>query len=354
LLLLSLIIIAKPVSATDLANTWLNKASMPQSELGIRAVAVNGLIYVIGSSFNFEYNISTDSWTAKTPMPTPRGWFAIATYQNMIYVIGGRLSGPSSSTNEVYDPSNDSWKTLKPMPRNMSDVDAQAIDGKIYVLGTSTEVYDIEQDSWTEKTPMPFPVYAYASSVIDKEIYVIGGLNSHVSNKTQIYHPESDSWNTGSSPQFAVYNAAASATTGIMSPKRIYVFGGQMETGNTSSLEAINLTQSYDPRNDTWIVGASMPTARLGMTSAVVDDKIYVIGGSMMAVFSPVLKNNEVYLPFGYGNPEPSQGGGNPVANNLLIFASIIALLIGLVGVAAYVVLFRRRQKTAKRSFLSL
>jgi N-acetylneuraminic acid mutarotase len=301
----SLAIVARPSYGAVTANSWSTKASMPQSELGIKAVAVNGLIYVMGSSFNLEYNPSNDSWTAKTPMPTPRDWFAIATYQNLIYVIGGRMSDTSYSTNEVYDTYSDSWKALKPMPTNISDIDANVVDGKIYVLSTTTEVYNIGQDSWTEKTPMPYPVDAYQSSVMDNKIYVIGGLDSSVSNKTQIYNAVSDSWSMGSSIPFAVYNAAATATTGIMSPKRIYVFGGQM-ADSTSTLEAVNVTQCYYPENDTWIVGASMPTARLGLACAVVDDKIFVFGGSTMAVFSPALNINEVYLPIGYGNPDPS------------------------------------------------
>jgi N-acetylneuraminic acid mutarotase len=275
-------------------------------------------------------------------MPTQRGWFAIVTHHNLIYVIGGRMD-TSYSTNEVYNPSNDSWKALKAMPRNLSDIDAQVIDNKIYVLGTTTEVYDIGQDSWTEKTPMPFPVSAYASSVVDNKIYIIGGLNYDVSNKTQIYNPETDSWSMGSSSPIAVYNAAATATTGIMSSKRIYVFGGQAETGNISSLEAVDITQSYSPKNDTWVIGASMPTARLGLTSAVVDDKIYVIGGSTIAVFSPALKSNEVYLPFGFGSPEPTQEEGNSVANNSILFALIIALFVALLAVA--VVLRRSKNK---------
>jgi hypothetical protein len=349
LLSLSPIILAKPVSATDLANTWSTKASMPLSELGIKAVAVNGLIYVMGSSFNLEYNLSTNNWTAKTPMPTPRGWFAIATYQSNIYIIGGRLSGTSYSINEVYNPSNDSWKALKPMPSNVSDIDANVIDGKIYVLGTTNEVYDIEQDSWTEKTPMPYPVFAYESSIVNNNIYIIGGLDSSVSDKTQIYNPESDSWRIGSSPPFAVYNAAATATTGSMSPKRIYVFGGQVETNSTSSLEAVNLTQCYDPKNDTWIMAASMPTARLGLSSAVVDDKIYVFGGSLMAVFNPALKNNEVYVPFGYGNAEPSDGEDtNPLPNGTIAF--VITLLVALLAIAVSILLLGRHRKTISQN----
>lgn len=297
---LLLFIIPNPVSATDLANTWESAASMPQSELGIGAVAANGLIYVMGSSFNFEYNPSTDNWTAKTPMPTPRSFFQIGVDSGMIYVIGGRFS----SANEVYDPLTDSWKTKASIPKDVSDLDANVVAGKIYLIGDSVNlVYDINTDSWSGGTEMPYHVKVYSSVVFDNRIYFFGGLDDEkkVSDRVQIYNPQADSWSTGASMLKPVFNAVAAATSGTNSSERIYVFGGQ-----AGGIEAVNITQSYDPRRDVWTMGTSMPTARLGLACSVVDDEVYVFGGSMMAVFSPALKNNEVYLPFGYGHPEQS------------------------------------------------
>ena len=40
-------------------------------------------------TFNCEYAPAMDNWTVKQPMPTPRGAFGIAVFQNKIYVIGG-------------------------------------------------------------------------------------------------------------------------------------------------------------------------------------------------------------------------------------------------------------------------
>ena len=72
-----------------------------------------------------------------------------------------------------------------------------------------------------------------------------------------------------------------------------------------------------------------MPTARLGLACSVVDDKVYVFGGSMMAVFSPALKNNEVYLPFGYGHPEQSSAVQELSLLVILpLIASIFAVIV--------------------------
>ena len=71
--------------------------------------------------------------------------------------------------------------------------------------------------------------------------------------------------------------------------------------------------QVYDPQNDTWTFGASMPSARDSLAVAVVDDRLYAIGGKPYGSPYPELvgdrdlyTHNEVYTPFGYGTPDPA------------------------------------------------
>jgi len=64
----------------------------------------------------------------------------------------------------------------------------------------------------------------------------------------------------------------------------------------------------YDPKTETWMVVTSMPTGRLNVGVAVLNDKLYVIGGGTAGVTSgdhPTAVN-EVYTPLGYGTPDPS------------------------------------------------
>src|SRR5208283_3780298 len=86
----SWVILIKPISATSSTeNTWTTKAPIPQAVPGGEAAVVNGNIYVIGGSLNYEYYPANKNWTARTPMPTSRYNFGIAVYQNKIYTIGG-------------------------------------------------------------------------------------------------------------------------------------------------------------------------------------------------------------------------------------------------------------------------
>jgi N-acetylneuraminic acid mutarotase len=192
------------------------------------------------------------------------------------------------------------------MPTARSSLEANVVDGKIYLIGGSTgdynlvsqnEVYDPETDTWSVEKRLPNPVQWYASAVVDNKIYVIGGYNYHVGmvNLTQVYEPATETWSMGAPIPLSLYGSAAS-TTGVLAPKRIYVIGGS--TGIPFDGNFV-----YDPASDSWSRGADMPTARNGAGVAVVDDVLFVIGGDTSWYFA-MLNANEQYTPYGY-EPKP-------------------------------------------------
>jgi N-acetylneuraminic acid mutarotase len=156
--IISLIVTAfNHVSAVDLVeNSWNTKAPMTQARYGLGVVAVEGKIYAIGGittnglvGTNEQYDPLLDMWVTLEPMPTARSFFAIATYQSKIYCIGGYVPGewplaPSNETcvNEVYDISTNSWSSKSPFPGKLNGEDftsygrmcvqAHVVDGKIF------------------------------------------------------------------------------------------------------------------------------------------------------------------------------------------------------------------------------
>jgi len=358
LLIVSCIMAEPALSSTNLAeNSWTPKTSMPTagSGYGIGAAVVNGKIYVIGNDTHYEYDPATDAWSSKKPMPTPRYSCAIAACQNKIYVIGGVTylnpnTGISTNCplNEVYDPATDTWETKEPMPTARSQMEANTVNGKIYVIGGRTggmyttvafnEVYDLANNSWTRKAPIPYPVVLYASAVVNNKIYVIGGQDEFDSSMNldtnQIYDPETDTWSMGKSAPVIVWQATAGATTGIMAPKRIYVMGG------IEGIAApLNQNLVYDPAADVWSSGASMPFPRTGFTIAAVNDLLYAIGGNNGWTIS--YSENQQYIPFGYGTipPEPEP---EPFPTALVVTASGASATVVGIGLLVY---FRKRKR---------
>jgi hypothetical protein len=330
--------------AFTVGNSWEEKTPMPTGRGYLGVAVVNEKIYAIGGSgpigTNEEYDPATDKWVTKPSMPDPQQSFAIAVCQGKIYCIGG-ISADSTGANKVYDPANDSWETKASMPTGRYGLLANAVNGKIYCMGgvkllgynqgveqlNVTEVYDPSSDTWTTKSPMPNQA-GYVSAVVDNKIYVIGpGL-------TQIYDPDTDNWSTASpSPANLTSRgsngvaAAATATTGTMAPKRIYVYDG-------SSL------QVYNPQNDSWTFGSAPPTSRQYLGIAVVNDLLYFIGGFTYTppFFYDYYATNEQYTPLGYGtSQEPTPFPIVPVVAVSVVVAVMVA--------AGLLVYFKKRKR---------
>lgn len=70
---------------------------------------------------------------------------------------------------------------------------------------------------------------------------------------------------------------------------KIYVIGGVNQNN-----QPLNIVEEYNPLTSQWTSKMAMPTARSGFAIAVYDNRIYIIGGSVGNGF---VGNNEVYDP---------------------------------------------------------
>jgi N-acetylneuraminic acid mutarotase len=310
--------------ATEDHSSWTTMTPMPTARGGLGVATVNGKIYAIGGlsgdspvNVNEMYDPGTNMWTTETPMPTARSGCAVAVYDGKIYVIGGEIGNWYVGNNEVYDPGTNTWKTEASMPAPRSDLSASVVNGKIYLIGgkeySSTnpyysetdvnEIYEPANNTWTTGTPIPTAVYGYASTVIDGKIHIIGGSQASSSqgsnifvNSNQVYDPQTDTWSLGANLPSAVTYGAAAATEGFMAPSLLYVIGGYFLNSFSSNV------QVYNPGNNSWSTGASMPTARAYLGVAVVNDVLYAIGGFDGQNW---LNTVEEYTPIGYGTAPP-------------------------------------------------
>jgi hypothetical protein len=108
---------------------------------------------------------------------------------------------------------------------------------------------------------------------------------------------------------------------------KVYVMGGQRTDSGVIPGPATNLVEVYDPATNSWSAATPMPTARMGLVAAVVNGKIYAIGGRTDGFSISAVGTVEVFDPatklWSIGNPMPSPryfaaaavvGGENHVA----------------------------------------
>jgi N-acetylneuraminic acid mutarotase len=237
-----------------------------------------------------------NSWTTKQPMPTARSGLGVAVASGKIYAIGG--DGGSNVTEE-YNPVTNMWTAKKPMPTGRGRFGIAVYQNKIYVIGGKTangftaanEVYDPLTDTWETKASLPRGGRAeLTASVVNGKIYVVGGyfvgLYLVSSNVLDVYDPETDTWTTKSPMPATVYSCSSAVVD-----NKIYVIE------NSFGTRVGSLNQIYDTENDSWSYGRSIPVGVAGAVAAATTavfapKRIYVIGGD-----ASTNSSNQVYNP---------------------------------------------------------
>lgn len=260
------------------------------------------------------------TWTTKTPLPAARAGAACAVVNDTIYVIGGRgSSAVQYKTNYVYDPIAETWATKTEMPTARGHISAAVVNGIVYVFGGwvgaaasgVVEAYDPVADSWETKTAMPTPRYGFCCGVVDGKVYVIGGMDmqSNIFNTVEEYDPSADT--VGGIP----WTTKTNMPTQRMGPAcavindSIFVFGGSTSIGG--GLTPVH--QCYDPAADSWTTRTSLSQARYALGGLMYDNEAYAIGGydyysyrTEVEVFNPFLNSWSYETPMLYGRQSVS------------------------------------------------
>jgi len=150
------------------------------------------------------------------------------------------------------------------------------------------------EDSWDTMADMPTARGGLGVAVVDGKIYAIGGYLEQISfsghlGTNEMYDPATDTWAT-KEPMPTARNRFGIAVV----QNKIYVIGGETDDGYTEANEV------YDPLTDTWETRTPIPTVRADLSANVVDDKIYLISGTEMCGYGAWPRGinvTEVYDP---------------------------------------------------------
>ena len=268
---------------------------MTKKAVGIMAILVLLTVTFLSLATPiFGVALAEDSWVQKAPMHEARSGLGVVAVNGKIYAIGGSTTTGSypysdgvEDLNEEYDPSSNTWILKTPMPTPMSEFGIAVYNNKIYCMKDNVnQVYDPKTDTWENRTAMPTPRHRLSANVVDGKIYIIGGYDRSLpyggdaTAINEVYDPETDTWST-KAPMLAEKSDYASAVI----EDKIYIIGG-----GSLFQPLITVTQIYDTKTDSWSYGASFPYEYLsfrflegekaGATSGVDAPKlIYIFAG---------------------------------------------------------------------------
>jgi len=198
-----------------------------------------------------------------------------------IWCVGCGSDDPNEPGTSPAD--NAYWVTRAPMPTPRQEIYPAILDNLIYFVGgfdsriqTSavTEVYDPATGTWFSAADLPEARHHITLAPLDGKMYAIGGFIVDVNTWSVMsdvfeYNPSTDTWTSRTSIPLPSGEHVAAVVDG-----RIYIIGGRdenlVDTGNC---------QRYNPSTDTWTQRTSMPTPRNSSAVAVINSLIYVIGG---------------------------------------------------------------------------
>ena len=309
-----------PMNPCVTQGCWSSMPALPDSLQDIQPVAIDGKIYVVGGIRGTDYfadgavrknmwvfDVAGRFWEEGPSFPGLRFRTAAAAVGKNLYVCGGidDARGRLYATEQchVYETEIALWSALPSMPANRSQFRAIAFEEKIYFFGgrvmppggiivagatNRVEVYNPQAFQWEAGFEMPQALVDVGLAVVDSLIYVIGGRTVTVGGANPLqavadvhaYAPASETWYT----RAPLPSPRADHGVAVLDGK-IYVMGGELRTGFAASSNDRILTGTlvYDPAAEGWSSRARLPQGIHGTGAVTVGDRIYLPGGATRA-----------------------------------------------------------------------
>lgn len=156
------------------------------------------------------------------------------------------------------------------------------IGKRFYLLGgrgiRPVSIFDTKTETWSEGKEPPLEIHHFQPVVYNDKVYIIGALTGKYPGETpipkiMIYDPAQDAWSEGAT----IPEHRRRGSTGLSVYKnKIYVACGIKDGHRGDHKKWLDV---YDPRTDTWEELPDAPIARDHFQAIRVKNKLYLIGG---------------------------------------------------------------------------
>ncbi len=187
--------------------------------------------------------------------------------------------------------------SIKPstMPTARTSAVAAVVGTDIFTLGghggsgtyssysgmRENEVYHTTTDTWEQKAPIPYNrgAYDFGTAAINNKIFMFGGANPPGSGHyayINMYNISSNTW----TQDVATLPYPAAGVEAVAYNGYIYIFGGRSGAESGSGQPFRKIAIKFDPNTYTYTNLAELPHYRQGGKAFVLNNLIYLIGGT--------------------------------------------------------------------------
>jgi hypothetical protein len=209
----------------------------------------------------------------------------------------GMTGTPSTEILPESPAMDESWTTIKPYPGGaVLDNAAAWHDGKIYSFGANTGaanfnrafVFDPVADTWTSLPNMPVGRAKSQAVSLNGKLYLFGGWAASGAPvaSVDVFDPATNGWTTLS----GVTNPKPTSTGGsAVIGDKVYIVGGCLDGNCADSDETV----IFDSATNSFSFGAKYPVASSWMACGPISGRVYCAGGAGAVTF----KQANVYDP---------------------------------------------------------
>jgi serine/threonine-protein kinase PknK len=272
---------------------WVELPRLLQPRAGAAAAVVGDHLVVTGgvdangALLNTTEVFDGTSWSLGAPIPTPRQQLAAASDGKLVYTVGG-TTGDSDQVNvEAYDPVAKIWTTLPALPQARSDLGVAITDGRLVAVGgvsggqvlKSVSVFDLMSKTWSGLPDMSTPRHGMAVAAVEKSVYAIGG-SSAIGNSQPTSTAEVLKLPARKIQPAAQWRSLPDAPTArlmmawaVLNDK-IWIMGG-LRNGT-----ALQTVESFDPKTGAWATGPPLPIPLHHAAAATYRGEVVILGGA--------------------------------------------------------------------------
>lgn len=254
----------------------------------IVAGGIDGRITVVAEVWSFD----GEAWTALPDLPAPRHHAMLVSLDGTLYLLGGMASLRFEPLDTVFalPAGATAWESRPALPHPLAAAVGVIVGNEVVLVGGQTDrglaaaglVGVPETGEYRDTAVIPEPREHVAGFAREGAVWVIGGRDFSPATSVasiEVFDTDGDGWTPRDSLQSA---RSGHSATYLSASGQVLVAGGEIQDAALDSFEVLDAATGAIVRTGT------LPTRRHGHAAALLDGRVYLIGGADGPIFAAI------------------------------------------------------------------